>query len=81
MEIEFPIRSPLILSPRTLIFHCISSNYVFLRTWLCKRAELIQIFKALATGCEVGFCSWPLCTFDALNHVALSRQLLPTNIY
>ena len=38
---------------------CISSN-AFLRTSRCKRFELIQFFKAQATGCDVRFCVWPL---------------------
>ena len=43
---------PLTSSPRTLFCHCISSK-AFLPTSLCKRFKLIQIFKALTTGCDV----------------------------
>lgn len=32
------------------------------RTSLCQRFELIHIFKALSTGCDVGICVWPLLT-------------------
>ena len=51
---KVPIGLLLTLSPRTLFCHCISSND-FSPTSLQKRSELIQIFKAIATGCEVGF--------------------------
>ena len=45
----------LTLSPRTLLCYCISSN-AFLRTSFRERFELIQNFKGLATGCDVGYC-------------------------
>ena len=52
---KVPVCLPLTLSPRTLFCHRISSK-AFLLTSLRKRFELIQIFKALTTGCNVGFC-------------------------
>ena len=52
---KVPVCLPLTLLPRVMFCHCISSN-IFLRTSPCKRFELIQIFKALKTGCVVGFC-------------------------
>ena len=67
-----PVCLPLTLSPRTLSCHCISSK-AFLRTSLHKRFELRQIFKALTTGCDVGFCFWPLWTLRLL--VSGSTQL------
>ena len=49
---KFPICLPLTLSPHTLFCQCISRK-AFLRTSLHKRFELLQILKALATGCDV----------------------------
>ena len=51
---KVPVCLPLTLSPRTLFCHCVSSK-AFLRTSLRKRFELIQIFKAQTTGCDVVF--------------------------
>ena len=49
---KIPVCLPLTLSLRTSFCYSISSK-AFLRTLLRKRFELIQIFKALATGCDV----------------------------
>ena len=54
---KVPIYLPLTLS--NIAPFCFVT--VFSRTSFCKHFELIQIFKALATGCDVGFCVWPVC--------------------
>ena len=41
------------------------------------RFELIQIFKALTTGCDVGFCVWPLWTCDILTQEIQVQETLP----
>lgn len=58
-KVQVLVCLPLSLSPYTLFCHCISSND-FLWTSLHNYFELIHIFKAIATGCGVGFCIWPL---------------------
>ena len=63
---KVPVCLPLTLSPHTLYCHCISSE-AFLWTSFRKLFELIQIFKALTTGCDVGFCVWPLWRYSHSN--------------
>ena len=52
---EYLWKSSCLLLPSTLFCHCISSKAFLRLTSLGKRFELIQIFKALTTGCDVGF--------------------------
>ena len=77
---KVPVCLPMTLSPCTLFYHCISSK-AFLWTSLRKCFELVQIFKALTTRCDLVF-AFDRCecvTWSCKNYftVTLSETVQP----
>ena len=64
---------PLTLLPHILFCQFVSSN-AFLQTSLHKSFELIHFVKALATGCDMGFCVFKTAVKTRLGLGILSER-------